>query len=107
MRTAGSRGLITVKDIQKREKYPYATKDDQGRLRVGAAVGVGPTPSSAPQPSSPPEVDVLVVDTAHGHSHGVIDDRAAIKGELDVALIAGNVATAEAVRPSPTPAPTP
>ncbi len=66
-------GLITVKDISKRIKYPDATKDDQGRLRVGAAVGVGPDAMERAAALVDAEVDVLVVDTAHGHSHGVLD----------------------------------
>jgi IMP dehydrogenase len=88
-------GLITVKDISKRIKYPDATKDDQGRLRVGAAVGVGPDALERAAALVDAEVDVLVVDTAHGHSHGVLDVVRAIKGRHDVELIAGNVATGE------------
>ncbi len=67
------KGLITVKDIQKRIKYPDATKDEQGRLRVGAAVGVGADAMERAAALVDAEVDVLVVDTAHGHSHGVLD----------------------------------
>ena len=63
------RGLITVKDIQKKIQYPQATKDDRGRLRVGAAVGVGPDAVERAQALVAAGVDVLVVDTAHGHSH--------------------------------------
>jgi IMP dehydrogenase len=88
-------GLITVKDISKRIKYPDATKDDQGRLRVGAAVGVGPDALERAAALVDAEVDVLVVDTAHGHSQGVLDVVRAIKGRHDVELIAGNVATGE------------
>ena len=66
-------GLITVKDISKRIKYPDATKDEQGRLRVGAAVGVGSDAMERAAALVDAEVDVLVVDTAHGHSHGVLD----------------------------------
>src|SRR5262245_14965542 len=89
------KGLITVKDISKRIKYPDATKDDQGRLRVGAAVGVGPDALQRADALVDAEVDVLVVDTAHGHSHGVLDVVRRIKGRHDVQLIAGNVATGE------------
>ena len=89
------RGLITVKDISKRIKYPDATKDDQGRLRVGAAVGVGSDALERAAALVDAEVDVLVVDTAHGHSHGVLDVVREIKRRHDVELLAGNVATAE------------
>jgi IMP dehydrogenase len=89
-------GLITVKDIQKRIEFPRATKDSQGRLRVGAAVGVGPDAWERAGALVDAGVDVLVVDTAHGHSAAVPDMVRRIKGELDVEVIAGNVATAEA-----------
>ncbi len=88
-------GLITVKDISKRIKYPDATKDDQGRLRVGAAVGVGPDALERAAALMGAEVDVLIVDTAHGHSHGVLDVVRRIRGAHDVQLIAGNVSSAE------------
>jgi IMP dehydrogenase len=91
------RGLITVKDIQKRIEFPGATKDMSGRLRVGAAVGVGPDAGDRAERLLATGVDVLVVDTAHGHSRGVIDVVARIKslsGEVEV--IAGNIATGEA-----------
>ena len=90
-------GLITVKDIQKRVDFPQATKDAQGRLRVGAAVGVGPDAVERAEALVAAGADVLVVDTAHGHSRGVIEmvERiAGLSGEFDV--IAGNIATAEA-----------
>ena len=74
------KGLITVKDISKRIKYPEATKDDQGRLRVGAAVGVGPDALERASALVEAEVDVLVVDTAHGHSHGVLEVVRQIRG---------------------------
>ncbi len=74
------KGLITVKDISKRIKYPDATKDEQGRLRVGAAVGVGPDAMERAAALVDAEVDVLVVDTAHGHSHGVLDVVRRIRG---------------------------
>jgi IMP dehydrogenase len=90
-------GLITVKDIQKRVEFPDSTKDPQGRLRVGAAVGVGVDAYERAQALIAAGADVLVVDTAHGHSRGVIDMVARIaglSGEFEV--IAGNIATAEA-----------
>jgi len=90
-------GLITVKDISKRLEFPAATKDAQGRLRVGAAVGVGVDALERAQALIAAGVDVLVVDTAHGHSRGVIEmvgRIAALGGEFE--LIAGNIATGEA-----------
>ena len=90
-------GLITVKDIQKRVDFPSATKDSRGRLRVGAAVGVGPDALERAEALIAAGADVLVVDTAHGHSRGVIEmvERVAgLSGAFDV--IAGNIATAEA-----------
>jgi IMP dehydrogenase len=90
------RGLITVKDIQKRIDYPDATKDAQGRLRVGAAVGVGTDALERAGALAAAEVDVLVVDTAHGHSRGVVDMVRRIKDAFDVDVIAGNIATPEA-----------
>jgi len=92
------RGLITVKDIQKRIEYPQATKDEQGRLRAGAAVGVGPDAVERAQALVAAGVDLLVVDTAHGHSAGVLEMVTKIKGASAVEVIAGNVATAEAAR---------
>jgi IMP dehydrogenase len=89
------RGLITVKDIQKKIQYPQATKDERGRLRVGAAVGVGPDAVERAEALVAAGVDVLVVDTAHGHSHGVLEMVSAIKSSVPVDVIAGNVATAE------------
>jgi IMP dehydrogenase len=91
------RGLITVKDIQKRVDYPNATKDPAGRLRAGAAVGVGVDAFDRAQALIDAGADVLVVDTAHGHSRGVIEMVSRIRalpGEFEV--IAGNIATAEA-----------
>src|SRR5439155_16700587 len=67
------KGLVTVKDIQKKIQYPHATKDEQGRLRVGAAVGVGPDALERAEALVDAGVDVLVVDTAHGHSAGVLE----------------------------------
>jgi IMP dehydrogenase len=91
------RGLITVKDIQKRVEFPQATKDAQGRLRVGAAVGVGPDALERAEALIAAGADVLVVDTAHGHSAGVVEmvsRIAGLSGEFEV--IAGNIATTEA-----------
>jgi IMP dehydrogenase len=90
------KGLITVKDIQKRIEFPKATKDEQGRLRVGAAVGVGPDSWERAEALVDAGVDVLVVDTAHGHSASVPEMVRRIKSELDVEVVAGNVATADA-----------
>jgi IMP dehydrogenase len=90
------RGLITVKDIQKRERHPDATKDDRGRLRVAAAVGVGTDSAERAAALVEAGVDVLVVDTAHGHSRGVIQVVRRIKNDLSIEVIAGNIATAEA-----------
>jgi IMP dehydrogenase len=90
------RGLITVKDIRKRIEFPLATKDEQGRLRVGAAVGVGADAFERAAALVEAEVDVLVVDTAHGHSRSVGEMVRRVKSEWDVQVIAGNIATAEA-----------
>jgi IMP dehydrogenase len=91
------KGLITVKDISKRIQYPLATKDEQGRLRVAAAVGTGPEALERAAALVDEDVDVLVVDTSHGHSHGVIEAVRALRGRFDVPVVAGNVATPEAV----------
>jgi IMP dehydrogenase len=90
------KGLITVKDIRKRIEYPLATKDEQGRLRVGAAVGVGSDAFERAGALVDAEVDLLVVDTAHGHSRGVVDMVRRLREAYDVELIAGNIATGEA-----------
>jgi len=90
------KGLITVKDISKREAYPLATKDERGRLRVAAAVGVGADAEERAAALVEAEVDALVVDTAHGHSLGVVDAVRRLKDLYDVQLIAGNIATADA-----------
>ncbi len=88
------KGLITVKDIEKAQKYPSATKDSQGRLRVGAATGVGDAGLARAEALIEAGVDVLVVDTAHGHSRGVLDGVQAIRKLSNaVRVIAGNVAT--------------
>jgi IMP dehydrogenase len=89
------KGLITVKDISKRLEFPDATKDTQGRLRAGAAVGVGSDAAERAEALVAAGVDVLVLDTAHGHSRGVVE-MARQLSRLDVELVAGNVATAEA-----------
>lgn len=93
------KGLITIKDIEKIKKYPNSCKDDLGRLRVGAAVGVGPDMEARVQRLIKADVDVIVVDTAHGHSEGVLNTVKKIKLKYpDLELIAGNVATPEGVR---------
>jgi IMP dehydrogenase len=93
------RGLITVKDIQKASEYPNACKDDQGRLRVGAAVGTGEGTEERVAALVDAGVDVIVVDTAHGHSQGVLDRVAWVKKNFpQVQVIGGNIATAEAAK---------
>src|SRR6188768_712410 len=89
------KGLITVKDIQKAVKYPSASKDALGRLRCGAAVGTARDTLDRADALVAANVDVLVVDTAHGHSQGVLDMVKRIRQRFpDVDLVAGNVATA-------------
>src|SRR5262245_2698583 len=91
------KGLITVKDIQKAIKYPSACKDSLGRLRCGAAVGIARDTLERAAALVEAHVDVLVVDTAHGHSQGVLDIVQSLRRAFtDVEIIAGNVATAEA-----------
>ncbi len=91
------RGMVTVKDIQKATDKPNACKDDQGRLRVGAAVGVGDGTDERVEALVSAGVDVVVVDTAHGHSQGVLDRVAWVKKHFpQVQVIGGNIATAEA-----------
>ncbi len=91
------KGLITIKDIEKAQKYPNSAKDSRGRLLVGAAVGVMPADEHRVHTLMRAGVDVLVVDTAHGHSTGVIESVKAIKKLYpDAQVIAGNVATKEA-----------
>ncbi len=90
------KGLITVKDIQKAVKYPNASKDSLGRLRCGAAIGVARDTMERAEALVAANVDVLVIDTAHGHSQGVLDMVRQVRRRFpDVDLIAGNVATAE------------
>lgn len=93
------KGMITVKDITKSAVYPLACKDEQGRLRVGAAVGTGADTEERVEALVGAEVDVIVVDTAHGHSQGVIDRVAWVKKNFpQVQVIGGNIATAHAAR---------
>ncbi|NIB39792.1 IMP dehydrogenase [Pseudomaricurvus alkylphenolicus] len=93
------RGLITVKDINKAEKYPNACKDPEGRLRVGASVGTSPDTDDRVAALVAAGVDVLVVDTAHGHSKNVLDRVAKIKQDYpQVQVIGGNIATAAAAK---------
>lgn len=92
------KGLITIKDINKKLKYPNATKDEFGRLRVGGAVGVSPETLERVAALIEKRVDLIVVDTAHGHSKKVIDMVKTLRGKYpDLQIVAGNVATAEAV----------
>ncbi len=93
------RGLITVKDMNKAEKYPNACKDPEGRLRVGASVGTSPDTDDRVAALVAAGVDVLVVDTAHGHSKNVIDRVRKIKADYpDVQVIGGNIATGAAAK---------
>ncbi len=93
-------GLVTVKDIEKSTQYPSACKDSHGRLRVGAAVGTGDGGFERAQALADAEVDVIIVDTAHGHSKGVLEAVTKIRRMRTnaVEVIAGNVATADAAR---------
>jgi IMP dehydrogenase len=91
------RGLVTIKDIEKIQKHPHAAKDRLGRLLCGAAVGVGPDREARIQALLKAGADVIAIDTAHGHSRGVVDAVRATKANFKgVELVAGNVATAEA-----------
>ena len=93
------RGLITVKDISKSTEHPNAAKDSEGKLRVGAAVGVGPDNDERIELLVAAGVDVVVVDTAHGHSQGVLDRVKWVKRRFpQVEVIGGNIATADAAR---------
>jgi IMP dehydrogenase len=92
-------GLVTVKDMEKARAFPNACKDEQGRLRVAAAIGVGPDGLARGEALLEAGADVLVVDTAHGHSKGVLDSVGAVKRlSNSCQVIAGNVATAEGTR---------
>jgi IMP dehydrogenase len=91
------KGLITVKDIQKAMKYPSSAKDDLGRLRCGAAIGVGDAALERAKRLVDAKVDVIVVDTAHGHSRGVLETVERLKSSgIPIDVVAGNVGTAEA-----------
>jgi len=93
------KGLITVKDIQKSKEHPLASKDGRGRLRVGAAVGVGDGTDERVAALAEAGVDVIVVDTAHGHSQGVLDRVRWVKQNFpQIQVIGGNIATADAAR---------
>ena len=93
------RGMITVKDIQKSDDFPNACKDDRGRLRVGAAVGTGADTEERVSALVAEGVDVIVVDTAHGHSQGVIDRVKWVKENFpQVQVIGGNIATGQAAK---------
>ena len=92
-------GLITVKDIQKKEDFPTACKDENGRLRVGAAIGVSADSIDRAKALSEADVDVIVIDTAHGHSYGVLKSIKNIKKAVgDLQIIAGNVATSDGTK---------
>jgi len=93
------KGLITIKDIEKVKKYPDACKDQHGRLRVGAAIGVGPDAEERIARLVAANVDVIVIDAAHGHTKGVIEATKQTKRNFpDMEVVAGNVATAEGTR---------
>jgi IMP dehydrogenase len=93
------KGLITIKDIEKRIQYPNACKDGHGRLRVGAALGVGPDTKDRVEALAKAGVDVVVVDTAHGHSQAVLDTVKMVKKHYpDLEVVAGNIATAQAAK---------
>ena len=92
------RGMITVKDIQKSTDFPLACKDDEGRLRVGAAVGTGAGTEERVDALVNAGVDIVVVDTAHGHSQGVLDRVKWVKHNYDVQVVGGNIATGEAAK---------
>jgi IMP dehydrogenase len=93
------RGLITVKDIQKQIKYPSACKDELGRLRVGAGIGIAKDTLDRARALADARVDLLVIDTAHGHSQGVLDMVAKIRERFpEIQLVAGNVGTFEGAR---------
>ncbi len=93
--TGRLRGLITVKDIQKKLQFPNATYDEQGRLRAAAAIGVGPDGEERAAALVAAGVDVIFVDTAHGHSKGVLEQVRRLKARFDTPVVAGNVGTAE------------
>ncbi len=90
------KGLITIKDIEKKKKYPNACKDSLGRLRVGAAIGTGEDSLHRAELLVKAGVDVIVIDTAHGHTKPVLNTLKMLKKKFDIDVIAGNIATAEA-----------
>lgn len=90
------KGLITIKDIEKKRKFPHACKDHMGRLRVGAAVGVGEEALHRVELLIRAGVDIIAIDTAHGHSTAVMETLREIKNNFNIDVIAGNIATAEA-----------
>lgn len=93
------KGLVTIKDIQKAKAFPNATKDSRGRLRVGAAIGVGSDSTERAEVLIEAGVDTIVIDTAHGHSKMVVDKVREIRGKFpDLPLVAGNIATGEAAK---------
>ena len=92
------RGMITVKDIQKSTDFPLACKDEEGRLRVGAAVGTGAGTEERVDALVRAGVDIIVVDTAHGHSQGVLERVKWVKQNYDVQVIGGNIATGDAAK---------
>jgi IMP dehydrogenase len=93
-------GLVTVKDIEKAKAFPHACKDSHDRLRAGAAIGTGESNIARVEALSDAEIDVIVIDTAHGHSQGVLDMVTRVKKMVGdkVQIIAGNIATAEAAK---------
>ena len=92
------RGLITIKDFAKSQEYPLATKDAEGRLVVGAAVGVGEDAYKRAMALVHAGVDFLIVDTAHGHSKSVLEMVARLKGNISIDIVGGNIATASAAQ---------
>ncbi|NWF98616.1 MAG: IMP dehydrogenase [Nitrospirae bacterium] len=90
------KGLITIKDIEKKKKYPNACKDSLGRLRVGAAIGTGEDSLHRAELLVKAGVDVIVIDTAHGHTKPVLNTLKMLKKKYDIDVIAGNIATSEA-----------
>ncbi len=92
------RGMITVKDIQKSTDFPLACKDEEGRLRVGAAVGTGAGTEERVDALVKAGVDIVVVDTAHGHSQGVLNRVKWVKQNYNVQVIGGNIATGDAAK---------
>src|SRR4029079_5744683 len=94
----GWRGLITIKDFAKSQEYPLATKDSEGRLVVGAAVGVGEDAFKRSMTLVEAGVDSVIVDTAHGHSRSVLEMVARLKSTVNIDVIGGNIATGAAAK---------